>query len=344
MGRYAVTMTPIERFRGTAYFPALDGLRAIAALAVVGLHAHVPGDRLFVNGAYGVDLFFAISGFLITTLLLRESEKTGTISLRGFYARRSARIFPLYYAVLALYCVLVAFTQHNEAGAAFWRNLPAFLTYTTQIFVRPGGDGERVIFYIAWSLAVEEQFYLAWPWLLRKARGAMWLGVAATLSVALVPHVAALGLGCLLAMLLQHPRTGPVIAQALHVPGVLPILMAAVLVQVSVNIPVPVIGALIATLCVGAAVVRPPWWLNNPVMHHLGVVSYGIYMLHQLSLNAVRSILHLQGYDLVVVGAIVATAAATVSYLFFETPLREKLRDLLTAPRAVSAELGHSSS
>src|SRR5882672_6045500 len=92
-------------FQKAKYFPLLDGLRAVSIVGVVWHHAggalHFSGP--LSRGYHGVSLFFVISGFLITTLLLRERSRTGAISLRKFYLRRALRIFPLYYAVLALY-------------------------------------------------------------------------------------------------------------------------------------------------------------------------------------------------------------------------------------------------
>ena len=93
-----------RRFVETRHFPALDGLRGLSILAVIWHHAVDPAG---IWGYFGVSLFFAISGFLITTLLLRERAATGRISLRNFYMRRTLRIFPLYYAVVALYVVVV---------------------------------------------------------------------------------------------------------------------------------------------------------------------------------------------------------------------------------------------
>ena len=100
---------PYDAFRALRHFGSLDGLRAIAIFVVIWHHG--PGQTAAINllraGHEGVQLFFAISGFLITTLLLRERAGTGEISLRNFYARRSLRIFPLYYTVLLVYVLLM---------------------------------------------------------------------------------------------------------------------------------------------------------------------------------------------------------------------------------------------
>jgi peptidoglycan/LPS O-acetylase OafA/YrhL len=141
--------------------PALDGLRAISILLV--LLGHTVGTRNFplqpgaATGAlagYGVRVFFVISGFLITTLLVKEFEKTGTISLKGFYIRRTYRIFPAFYAYLAVIAAL------SFAGVIKMMDgdMLAAATYTMN-YHRPRA------WYLGhlWSLSVEEQFYLLWP-------------------------------------------------------------------------------------------------------------------------------------------------------------------------------------
>src|SRR5262249_16720595 len=109
--------------------------------------------------------------------LLREYEKWGRISLRAFYIRRALRIFPAYYAVLLLYVVMVWVLEgHSPDGEEFFANLGYFTTYTSNWFVAVDG---RAIFYFAWSLATEEQFYLLWPTIEKHLRGwrAVWLAV-----------------------------------------------------------------------------------------------------------------------------------------------------------------------
>jgi|SRR5450631_954034 peptidoglycan/LPS O-acetylase OafA/YrhL len=151
--------------------PYLDGLRGYSILSVVVLHAvgsrHVPrwlipANLLFGNGRLGVHVFFAISGFLITTLLLREADRTGTISLRGFYQRRIARIFPAAYAYVAaialLVCIGVLQTHWGAllAASLFCWNYGVALNLLTF-------SPDEGIFEHFWSLSLEEQFYLFWP-------------------------------------------------------------------------------------------------------------------------------------------------------------------------------------
>jgi peptidoglycan/LPS O-acetylase OafA/YrhL len=143
------------------YRPELDGLRGIAIILVLLVHAFDWPKGSFI----GVDIFFALSGFLITTLLLEEWNSRGSISLRDFYLRRYYRLFPALAAMLAVYVLFVVVVVHTGVGirvmgAAFG------LTYTAnwaQAFDLRFPDTE--IGHL-WTLGIEEQFYLVWPALL----------------------------------------------------------------------------------------------------------------------------------------------------------------------------------
>ena len=143
----------------------LDGLRAVAVAAVVTYHLGY--DRL-PGGFLGVDLFFVISGFLITTLLLAELEKRGRIDLGAFYLRRARRLLPALLLVLAVTLVLVA-TVADDVARQTVRDTPAALLYASnwwaiaqdQSYFELVGRGNMLAHL--WSLAVEEQFYLVWP-------------------------------------------------------------------------------------------------------------------------------------------------------------------------------------
>ena len=110
------------------------------------------------QGFYGVQVFFVVSGFLITTLLLREMDRYGRISLRDFHIRRALRIWPLYYAVPALYVVnALAVERGTVRAASFLHYLPSFATFTYAWFVSANWPGE--MFNLAWTLSTQEQFY-----------------------------------------------------------------------------------------------------------------------------------------------------------------------------------------
>src|SRR6478735_2020209 len=147
----------------------IQGLRAIAVLAVVADHAGLSG---FAGGYVGVDVFFVVSGFLITGLLLREADRDGRISLSGFYARRARRILPastlvlvaiVAYATVQLSYRAVQQITTDAAWAAIFLANVRFSRLGTDYFAE-GLPPSPVQHF--WSLAVEEQFYLVWPALL----------------------------------------------------------------------------------------------------------------------------------------------------------------------------------
>ena len=152
-------MNPLSTNR--QYYPALDGLRGLAILLVIFLH-NFGFMNYFFFGWLGVDLFFVLSGFLITDILLNSLGKPNF--LKNFYLRRIFRIFPLYYLVLVI-CLLIIprigslhlNTQYyTENQGWLWSYLQNWLF----IFKEPYGD--KILLH-TWSLAVEEQFYLVWP-------------------------------------------------------------------------------------------------------------------------------------------------------------------------------------
>lgn len=152
--------------RRLEYLPQLDGLRAVAVLAVLLFHGAAGWSS---GGFLGVDLFFVVSGYLITALLLGESTATGTVDLRGFYVRRIRRLLPALFGVVTAvvgFAVLyssaeqAAVVRRDALGAIFyahnWVQVAADATYFG------GFEGPSPLRHL-WSLAVEEQFYLAWP-------------------------------------------------------------------------------------------------------------------------------------------------------------------------------------
>ncbi|MGH9442047.1 MAG: acyltransferase family protein, partial [Thermoanaerobaculia bacterium] len=142
-----------------AYSSALDGIRAISIVLVVGLHSPWLNSFPFNRGWVGVDIFFVLSGYLITTLLLREKAKRGTISLKHFYLRRALRILPALYAWVAV----LALTRAVRPPI-----LLLVLLYVANIAMATGRVGDSPAAH-AWSLCIEEQFYAFWPWLVRAA-------------------------------------------------------------------------------------------------------------------------------------------------------------------------------
>jgi len=140
----------------SGYQPALDGVRAVAFAAVMLFH----GNHL-TGGGYGVNVFFVLSGFLITTLLLEEHKRTGRIRLGLFWARRALRLFPAIFVLAAAMFVYSLF-DHSAITKQTVDGLPWVLLYVGNWAIALGGHTLGLLFH-TWSLAVEEQFYLLWP-------------------------------------------------------------------------------------------------------------------------------------------------------------------------------------
>lgn len=215
---------PVSRYRELGRNPALDGFRGLAVLLVICDHAHIPMGATTV----GVDLFFVLSGFLITSLLAKEHARTGRIALRRFYGRRARRILPgLALLTVGIAAVSLSIHQLQDRWPLWWQ-IATTWTFTSNATVwlahAPIGA-----FTATWSLACEEQFYLLWPLLLLFALHRRWsprrivallgaaivlLALAARFATVHVPssepffspigRAAELLLGCALALAWRH--------------------------------------------------------------------------------------------------------------------------------------------
>jgi peptidoglycan/LPS O-acetylase OafA/YrhL len=276
--------------------PSLDGLRAISiSLVVVGhwaeLRYHSDVAGAFAN--LGVRIFFIISGYLITTLLLKEHAKTSTIGLREFYVRRAYRILPA--AMVFMLPVFVIFWRELS-----WVHMAAAALYLANFdFSHPWFLGHL------WSLSVEEQFYFLWPGVLKKwhrHRVAILVGVVAFAPVYRVvchflqlhgkadetfPAVAdVLAIGCLLAIFaVRLPRIRAVWAAGMVVPVVLvPVYVGVLHFHITPMLLLvlwPVMHLSIAGLLLHV-VQRPYWILNVSPVAWLGKISYSLYLWQQL--------------------------------------------------------------
>jgi len=275
--------------------PSLDGLRAISISLVIAGHCLSENHLLSFASVYGntgVRIFFVISGYLITTLLLREHEKTSTISLREFYIRRAYRILPAAFAFMIP--VMLLFWHELR-----WYHAAAAVLYVVNFdFTRPWFIGHL------WSLGVEEQFYFLWPSVLKKFfhhRIAILLGVMALAPVfsaacyalkvrgggyGTFPTVADnLAVGCLLAMFVSRlPRINRWLALAMVlaialIPQFAPSSAGRTLLMLFVLWP-------LMNFCIAGVllhVVQHPYRLLNlaPVAF-LGRISYSLYLWQQL--------------------------------------------------------------
>lgn len=329
-----------QQYLAQKRFGALDGLRALSILAVIWHHTAPSwaSERLAHIGAHGVTLFFAISGFLITTLLLRERERNSGIDLKAFYLRRTFRIFPLYFGVLLLYIVAVTFFEKTPSVAqGFWDNLKYFATFTSNIFVPLDG---RVIFYFAWSVAAEEQFYLIWPSLLLLTgtvpRATLLLCAIAIACIAAqllgnqtltVIPLAMIG-GALLAMSLHTAKGFHAIESCLGRAGSIPVIALSLALALSIpETPIFLLHIQFVAL-VGACVLKEDHFaaslLTFKPMAYVGSISYGMYMLHMLCKNvAVKGLAAVRmptdGLAVFVLTLLLTVVVATVSFRYYES-------------------------
>jgi peptidoglycan/LPS O-acetylase OafA/YrhL len=343
--------------------PALDGLRAIAAFLVVFYHFGFEN----VPAGLGVLMFFVLSGFLITWLLLKEDEKLGSISLRDFYVRRSLRIFPAFYCYGLLYIGIVL-ALHKRI---VWSQVVCAFLYVNNYYQAIRGDPNTGLSH-TWSLGIEEQFYLLWApafRLLRKRRKTMaW--VLASIIVAIwiyrpVLHFVFgvwqgyiyeafdtradhLLMGCLLAVLLRSQflaRFWRVVCSNVG----LSVLITALL-GLSVTLAIhfgttyrDTVGFVVDPILVALLIVqfiafrkRMIWaWLNLAWVRFLGRISYSVYLYQQIALEPVRK--HLANTPVLfqlVVAVSVVTLVASASYFIVEKPflrLRDRFRKLPVA-------------
>lgn len=368
--------------KAPVHLPGLNGLRAIAAIAVVishttlyldrfGLDRHVFGSysdgtaRGLDLATYGVTLFFTLSGFLITHLLLRERTEIGGVNIRAFYVRRILRIWPLYYAYLAVAMVVVV-----SAGLA-WSGRSLFYYATLLANVPRVYGNEIALVDHLWSIGVEEQFYLLWPWVVAAVPGRLVrlttvaIGVLVSLVLIskfiLVPHgwtaaAAALSMvrfqamliGCLGA-LLWNGRQAWFTAYFTQ-----PLIHAAAwccLLLIGLNhFPVPsfigneVVSVIALVLIMGQVNRRHGMIdLERPLFDRLGRISYGTYVLHPLIIflfaevtGGLRWLIPTARYGVIYFSVLVLSLiAASISYRHFETPfLRWKDRFAVVRSRA----------
>ncbi|BAJ01539.1 acyltransferase family protein [Shewanella violacea] len=300
----------------------LDGLRCLSILAVIWHHAGYPywdQLRLASQGFHGVTLFFVISGFLITSLLLKEKRNNGKIDLKQFYIRRTLRIFPLYYAVLLVYiCLVLVLEPETRAGTAFLDNLKYFATYTSNVFV-PFVAEERIIFFFAWSLAAEEQFYLIWPSIERMLAPSTSIPMLILIILAsLILQYAGINgdhiylrvleviaipicIGVVLAHTLANKKSYQIISLVITRPESSIIFLTATITSLAIEgVPLILVYILMALLIASCVTCTRPMiypLFENRLVKKIGQISYGMYLLHMLAYNLVAKCVAHFGID-----------------------------------------------
>lgn len=292
-------------------FRVLDGLRAIAILLVFTAHPREAWWQA-LHGPTGVTLFFVLSGFLITTLLLREEARYGRVNFASFYVRRTFRIYPMFFGVFALYCVLVlVLGMQADRRDLFVENIPYILLFFPEHMNFFSPHDLIPPFNGAWSIGIEEKFYLVWPVIafallarFRQARIPILITVAAISLVAglsptldfLSPYQH-LAYGAIVAILLHRESTFTVAARLGRPPVLLAVVGTAIVLQFGtdrvLNWPVYGLhGVVLALVLAGLVTTKTRWvdWLKSRPMVFLAAISYVFYLVHNFVINGVEAV------------------------------------------------------
>ena len=322
--------------------PQLDGIRGVAILVVI-IHNSGRFPRLFANGWMGVDLFFVLSGFLITGILLDTKESEAYF--KNFYARRCLRIWPLYYSLLLFMFVLVPLLRPSEAHIIFeksspWWAYPLFL----QNFLIPISTNAAGPLAITWSLAIEEQFYLVWAIVVRYcsyvhvrriAIAVICLSPALRFYLSLhqvhlytnvFSRLDGLMAGSFLALVVRSEKFLPSrfvklawISLSIAAP------LAFVTAALDASWIVFSFTALASAAFVYLALFSAKKWLRlaltNRFLVYTGTISYGLYLLHKIPFD-VAQLLHLDRHPLLALPITIAGgyALAALSWNLLEKP------------------------
>jgi peptidoglycan/LPS O-acetylase OafA/YrhL len=351
--------TSAEAMTNNTYWPALDGLRAVSILLVLTVHLRLIGPQskvlLPAGGFLGVDMFFVISGFLITSLLLSEYRQNGSISLKSFYYRRALRLFPALAAVLLFaFFVAVFLGSFSALGLSPVRLSSTIFYFTNWIRAYEGTDSWFLFHF--WSLSVEEQFYLLWPalllFLLRRrlsSKHILLIVLAMIITSAVLKPVLFLTgssinrvyygsdtradsvlIGCAAAVLLSFGFIQP--SQRAKLISLSLARASAIVLAVFVCLAFDgfkllyVGGFTLVSLCSATVVVHLmlapesalSHWLSLPSLRWIGKRSYGLYLWHWPMFEIARL---LPNEALVVFAGLALTfLAAQLSYRYIETP------------------------
>jgi len=307
---------------------SLDGLRALSAILIATFHAAMPG---LPGGYLAVDVFFVISGYLITRLLLMEFGRTGTIAYRAFVFRRLRRLWPGLLFMLALYLFLTPWFFSTISWSRHWRD--AALSALYLINYASSEDGVAVLRH-TWSLAVEMQFYLLWPPLLISTlrlprQGAivamlvMYAGVSAwrcwsSANISpwgFYPHMDSHSSGLILGCLLGYINTR--ISSYWSLPAI--ILLAFCMTFFSTGWQSSAYyGFTLAEIGAGILVLSQPRWLGVAPLAWLGKMSYGLYLWHYPIMHLAKDQEGWEWPQVLLLGCGVALLLATLSHYLLE--------------------------
>ena len=370
--------------KGVVYYKGLNGIRAIAALGVLFSHIglalkELTGENkfwLYDVGGYGVTIFFALSGFLITSLLIIEKEQTGTISIKQFYVRRILRIWPIYY----LYILLVVICGYLFLNAYYFE--PKFLYYlffAANVPYFGHFDTLRGLGHL-WSIGVEEQFYLFWPWLFVFSKNIkktivvtvsflVFIRVVAYLILKIGPsgsfnfyavlHTTrfdCMGIGALGALILHYKkeRLLKLLTSTFMQWTTIFVFIAIIFGKFRFSLLLEQLAAAVIGLSLilsNVTLAKPLLDLENRFCNYIGRISYGIYVYHILIILLCRKLLEKLGVPLVpscillvVCVPIITIFIANLSYKYFEAPFLKLKRHFTKVNTTNNAVLATPSS
>jgi peptidoglycan/LPS O-acetylase OafA/YrhL len=281
-------------YKATTFRPAFDGLRGIGFLLVIT--AHIPAVPLFsyLQGWTAVWVFFAISGYLVTMLLIREERKTGAVAFGPFMIKRFFRIVPSYAAAILIYWVaLYSLPSLSDEYSLFMERLPYYLTLMPEY----AHTNVFTIFVHSWTVGIEMKFYLFFPpFVFLLIRNDNWrFGVTAATTVLLTAQgsftansYCAILHGVMLAQLLERPRAYAAIAALTRAPAAVPLLFVTALFAMLRYVEVLPAVAVVATYLVAYAMLQEGLMrrvLTWGPLVYLGQRSYGAYLLHVLAIH-----------------------------------------------------------
>jgi peptidoglycan/LPS O-acetylase OafA/YrhL len=327
-------------YQTSTFRSGFDGLRAIGFLLVVTAHVPAVWPFAYLQGWTAVWVFFAISGYLVTMLLIREERSSGAIAYGPFLIRRFFRIVPSYAATLFLYWIVLAWLPPLAADyAVFRQELPYHLTMTTEFIDSPVFS----IFIHAWAVGVETKFYLLFPPLMfLLIRSSSWRFAATLMAAVVLTAMApllsaqnsfvanawcAILAGTLLAQILEWPRGFALVAALTRVPVAVPLgLVIALFVMLRYVEVLPAVTA-VAVYLVAHVMLRDSSMrrlLGFGPLAYLGKRSYGAYLLHVLPIHL--------GYLLFGSTTVTAGLLTTVFALAVTIPAAELLYRLVEQP------------
>lgn len=345
----------MEKWR-LGHRPALDGLRGVAVLMVIAAHYGIPRVNSTSAGTAGVTAFFTLSGFLITALLLQEHTARASINRRAFYRRRALRLAPALAVCVALAITLELATTGHITD---WDMIVGSLTYTTDFVMIDGHWGANTFLGHTWSLAIEEQFYLLWPFALifltrlNKTKTIVVLTYASGIAIVL-RHLMwndgagkvrlwsgpdtrsdAILIGCLLAFTLHGTMARTTSRRWTIGGGILlatTIPWATNLNQENVAVITPLTAAVAtAAIIYGIANQAPSPILGSAVLRWVGTRSYGLYLYHVPIGLAVSHWTAGGMFTAWTIAAPLAFGAAELSWRYVEQPfLRRKDQETVT--------------